>query len=110
MKRKQIRGIAIGLILTLAGAAPLMAADAPKQADAPAAQAHRNAPPSGARYNLSMEQMDGVHAGRINLCEPGMCPQHAPPDPSHGAGCNQCPVIWNSGVDGPIIIWDRSGR
>jgi hypothetical protein len=65
---------------------------------------------NGRAYTLSLEQMDKVWAGRWNVCAEGdICPTRPTTDPYGGAGCPQCPVIWNNGVDGPIIIWDRSG-
>lgn len=109
MKRQHIRRIAFGLIFALTASPLVMAEEVAKAGDAQRAPAQHQAVGSQ-RISLSSEQMDGVHGGRINLCEPDLCPHRAPPDPGHGAGCNQCPVIWNSGVDGPIIIWDRSGR
>lgn len=110
MNRQRRCSIAMGLILALAGTGPALAAEAGRDAQIQAPRAQQQAPAGAARYSLSMEQMDAVHGGRINLCEPDSCVRPPPPDPGHGAGCTQCPVIWNSGVDGPIIIWDRSGR
>jgi hypothetical protein len=92
----------VGLVAALGGLSSLAAAD---PGSTPAPEQLRSRP----AYLLSSEQMDQVQAGRINLCEPDMCPTKPPVDPHGGGGCNQCPPIWNSGVDGPIIIWDRSG-
>lgn len=110
MKRQHIRSIALGLIFALTASPLVMAEEVTKAGDAQRARAPQHPAAATQRISLSSEQMDGVHGGRINLCEPDLCARPAPPDPGHGAGCNQCPVIWNSGVDGPIIIWDRSGR
>lgn len=107
MKRQHIRRIAFGLIFALTASPLVMAEEAAKAGAAQRAPAQVT---STQRISLSSEQMDGVHGGRINLCELDLCPRPAPPDPSHGAGCNQCPPHWNNGVDGPIIIRDRSGN
>lgn len=109
MKRQHIRKIALGLIFALTASPLVMAEEVAKTGDAQRAPAQQGQVKG--RISLSSAQMDGVHGGRINLCEPDLCPRRAPPDPGHGGGgCIQCPPIWNSGVDGPIIIWDRSGR
>ena len=51
---------------------------------------------------LATAQMAAVQGGMINL------DRLTPPPTDQGgpAGAN-VPAIWNSGVDGPIIIWNR---
>ena len=51
---------------------------------------------------LAPAQMAAVQGGMMNL---GRLPP-PPTDQGGPAGAN-VPAIWNSGVDGPIIIWDR---
>ena len=51
---------------------------------------------------LAPAQMATVQGGMMNL---GRLPP-PPTDQGGPAGAN-VPAIWNSGVDGPIIIWNR---
>lgn len=109
MKQQLIRKIALGVMFALTASPLVMAEEVAKVDAAQRAPAQQQQGANTQRISLSSEQMDDVHGGRINLCEPGICARPPRPDDG-GAGCNQCPVIWNSGVDGPIIIWNRSGH
>jgi len=95
------------LIVALTGLSPVVVAEAGTPAGGERIHQISRQLDSPLGYKLSPEQMDGIRGGRINLCADGGCPRPPPIEPHGGGGCNQCPVIWNNGVDGPIIIWDR---
>jgi hypothetical protein len=107
MQMKQHFISAVGVMVALTGLSALCAADPGSPSGGERFQPGSETRPA---YTLSLEQMDKISAGRWNVCAegPDICPGKPPIDYG-GAGCPQCPVIWNNGIDGPIIIWDRSG-
>ncbi|HZP86222.1 MAG TPA: hypothetical protein VFB54_05335 [Burkholderiales bacterium] len=104
MKSQGMLATTLGLVVAFYGLPAVAQEQSASEGVVQLAQ-QRQAEDAG-RYSLSIEQMDQVRGGRINLCEPDICVHHTP-GPTSGAGCSQCPVIWNSGVDGPVIIWPR---